>query len=124
METWIRWADSHAGDVPDGRMTTIAALRIVDLVMALHPGEVFVEDGPALQTAFPDHPVIPVGYANDAPGYILTTMLHLHKGRGANLAIYLASAVVFVGSPWLVRSQTPVGQVPYMKAYIAEFEGE
>jgi len=70
LETWIRWADSHAGDVPDSLMTTVAALRIGDLVLVLHPGEVFVEDGLALQAAFPDHPVIPVGYANDAPGYI------------------------------------------------------
>jgi hypothetical protein len=49
---------------------------------------------------------------------MLTFMLHMHKSRRANLAIYLASAVVFVGSLWLVRSQATVGQVSYMKAMI------
>jgi uncharacterized protein (DUF305 family) len=49
---------------------------------------------------------------------MLTYMLHMHPSRPANLAIYLASAVVFVGSLWLVRSQATVGQVSYMKAMI------
>jgi neutral ceramidase len=70
LEAWIGWAASHGGHVPDHLETTVAALRVGDLVLALHPGEVFVEDGLALQAAFPDHHVIPVGYANDAPGYI------------------------------------------------------
>jgi hypothetical protein len=49
---------------------------------------------------------------------MLTFMLHMHKSRSANLTIYLASAVIFVGSLWLVRSQTTVGQVSWMKAMI------
>ncbi|MFO7545969.1 MAG: DUF305 domain-containing protein [Trueperaceae bacterium] len=49
---------------------------------------------------------------------MLTYMLHAHTSRGANLAIYLVSAVVFAGSLWLVRSQATVGQVSYMKAMI------
>ena len=49
---------------------------------------------------------------------MLTYMLHMHKSRRANLAIYLTSAVVFVGSLWLVRSQVTVGQVSWMKAMI------
>jgi hypothetical protein len=49
---------------------------------------------------------------------MLTFMLHMHKSRSANLTIYLASAVIFVASLWLVRSQTTVGQVSYMKAMI------
>ena len=47
---------------------------------------------------------------------MLTFMLHMHKSRSANLTIYLASAVIFVASLWLVRSQTTVGQVSWMKA--------
>ncbi len=49
---------------------------------------------------------------------MLTYMLHMHTSRRANLTIYLVSAVVFVGSLWLVRSQATVGQVSYMKAMI------
>ena len=49
---------------------------------------------------------------------MLTFMLRMHTSRRANQAIYLASAVVFVGSLWLVRSQATVGQVSYMKAMI------
>lgn len=49
---------------------------------------------------------------------MLSYMLHMHKSRPANLTIYLVSAVVFVGSLWLVRSQATVGDVSYMKAMI------
>ena len=49
---------------------------------------------------------------------MLTYMLHMHTSRRANLTIYLVSAVVFVGSLWLVRSQATVEQVSYMKAMI------
>jgi heme/copper-type cytochrome/quinol oxidase subunit 4 len=49
---------------------------------------------------------------------MLTYMLHMHPSRAANLAIYGVSAVVFVTSLWLVRSQTTVDQVSYMKAMI------
>jgi len=49
---------------------------------------------------------------------MLTYMLHMHTSRRANLTIYLVSGLVFVGSLWLVRSQTTVGQVSYMKAMI------
>ncbi len=49
---------------------------------------------------------------------MLTFMLHMHKSRGANIAIYLLSAVLFTGSLWLVRSQTTIGDVSWMKAMI------
>jgi hypothetical protein len=49
---------------------------------------------------------------------MLSFMLHMHPSRRANLTIYLVSAVVFVASLWLVRSQATVGQVSYMKAMI------
>jgi len=49
---------------------------------------------------------------------MLTFMLHAHKSRSTNLAIYLVSAVVFAGSLWLVRSQATVEDVAYMRAMI------
>lgn len=49
---------------------------------------------------------------------MLTFMLHAHKSRCTNLAIYLVSAVVFAGSLWLVRSQATVEDVAYMRAMI------
>ena len=49
---------------------------------------------------------------------MLTFMLHMHPSRRTNVAIYLTSAVVFVGSLWLVRSQTTVEDVSWMKAMI------
>jgi len=49
---------------------------------------------------------------------MLTFMLHMHTSRRANLTIYLLSAVLFASSLWLVRSQTTIGDVSYMKAMI------
>lgn len=49
---------------------------------------------------------------------MLTFMLHAHKSRTTNLAIYLVSAAVFAGSLWLVRSQATVEDVAYMRAMI------
>ncbi len=49
---------------------------------------------------------------------MLTFMLHMHTSRRANVAIYLLSAVLFAGSLWLVRSQSTIGDVSWMKAMI------
>lgn len=49
---------------------------------------------------------------------MLGFMWGMYKNRAANMAILLASAVVFIGSLWLVRSQQTVGDVSYMKAMI------
>jgi uncharacterized protein (DUF305 family) len=49
---------------------------------------------------------------------MLTFMLHMHRNWKANVAIYLASAAVFVASLLLVRSQTTVQDVSYMRAMI------
>ena len=49
---------------------------------------------------------------------MLGFMWGMYKNRAANIAILLASAVVFAGSLWLVRSQQTVGDVSYMKAMI------
>lgn len=49
---------------------------------------------------------------------MLTFMLHMHKKTAANLAIYAASVAVFCVSLYLVRSQTTVQDVSYMRAMI------
>lgn len=49
---------------------------------------------------------------------MLAFMLHMYQRRGLNLAIFALSAVVFAASLWLVRSQSTVGDVSWMKAMI------
>ena len=45
-------------------------------------------------------------------------MFTMYPKKSANLAIIAVAIVVFAGSLWLVRSQTTVDQVSYMKAMI------
>ena len=49
---------------------------------------------------------------------MLGFMWGMYKNRAANIGILIASAVVFAGSLWLVRSQQTVSDVSYMKAMI------
>ena len=49
---------------------------------------------------------------------MLSFMLHMLDNRRLNAGIYIGSAVVFAAALWLVRSQTTVDQVSYMKAMI------
>ncbi len=49
---------------------------------------------------------------------MLSFMLHMYSNVTVNIIIYLISIVVFAGSLWLVRSQTTVDDVSYMKAMI------
>lgn len=49
---------------------------------------------------------------------MLAFMLSMYANPRANLAIVLSSAVVFAGALWLVRSQTTIDDVDYMKAMI------
>lgn len=49
---------------------------------------------------------------------MLSFMLGMYKKKGVNLAIYVGSAVVFVGALWLVRSQQTIDDVAFMKAMI------
>ncbi len=49
---------------------------------------------------------------------MLTFMLSMYANKKANLAIYLGSALVFVAALALVRSQSTVDEVDYMKAMI------
>lgn len=49
---------------------------------------------------------------------MLLFMLSMYRNRTANMAILVASVLVFAGSLWLVRSQQTVGDVAYMKAMI------
>jgi len=48
----------------------------------------------------------------------LSFMLHMYSNVTVNIIIYLVSIVIFAGSLWLVRSQTTVDDVSYMKAMI------
>jgi uncharacterized protein (DUF305 family) len=49
---------------------------------------------------------------------MLSFMLHMLTDRRAQAAIYVGSVIVFAAALWLVRSQTTVDQVSYMKAMI------
>jgi hypothetical protein len=49
---------------------------------------------------------------------MLAFMLPMYKNRRTNVAIFAGSTVVFALALWLVRSQTTVGDVAYMKAMI------
>lgn len=49
---------------------------------------------------------------------MLSFMLHMYSIVTVNIIIYLVSVVIFAGSLWLVRSQTTVDDVSYMKAMI------
>lgn len=49
---------------------------------------------------------------------MLGFMWGMYKNRAANLGIVTASALVFAGALWLVRSQQTVADVSYMKAMI------
>jgi hypothetical protein len=49
---------------------------------------------------------------------MLAFMFSMYPSRSVNLAIFVASAVIFGGSLWLVRSQSTIGDTSYMRAMI------
>ncbi|MDX3893215.1 DUF305 domain-containing protein [Pusillimonas sp.] len=49
---------------------------------------------------------------------MLGFMLHMHPNRRANVGIFAGSVVVFALALWLVRSQTTIEDVSWMKAMI------
>lgn len=49
---------------------------------------------------------------------MLGFMVNMYPNKGVNVAIFVASAVVFVVALWLVRSQETVEDVSWMKAMI------
>jgi hypothetical protein len=49
---------------------------------------------------------------------MLAFMLSMYRNRTANIAIFAGAIVVFAGSLWLVRAQTTVQDVSYMRAMI------
>jgi uncharacterized protein (DUF305 family) len=49
---------------------------------------------------------------------MLAYMLSMYKNRRVNLGIFVGSAAVFALSLWLVRSQTTIEDVSWMKAMI------
>ena len=49
---------------------------------------------------------------------MLAFMLGMYTNRRANIAIVIGAMIVFAGALFLVRSQTTVGDVSYMRAMI------
>lgn len=49
---------------------------------------------------------------------MLLFMWSMYPSKGANVAILLGAAIVFAGSLWLLRSQSTVQDVSWMKAMI------
>lgn len=49
---------------------------------------------------------------------MLSFMLNMYKNKKKNIAIYTGSFVLFISALGLVRSQTPIGDVLWMKAMI------
>jgi glucose/arabinose dehydrogenase len=49
---------------------------------------------------------------------MLSFMLTMLKKRWVNLGIYAGSALLFIGALWLIRSQTTVQDIAYMKSMI------
>ena len=49
---------------------------------------------------------------------MLGFMLSMYRNTRLNVAIFLTSALVFVGATWLVRSQATVGDEAYMEGMI------
>jgi len=51
-------------------------------------------------------------------GIMLSFMLGMYKSKKVNIGIFVASALVLIGSIWLVRSQATVEDRSYMRAMI------
>jgi hypothetical protein len=51
-------------------------------------------------------------------GIMLSFMLGMYRNRRMNIAIYVVSALVLIGSIWLIRSQETVQDRSYMSAMI------
>lgn len=49
---------------------------------------------------------------------MLAFMLHMYQNRAMNLVIFIGAAIIFAASLWLVRSQSTVRDVSWMKAMI------
>nr|MBI1228482.1 DUF305 domain-containing protein [Cytophagales bacterium] len=49
---------------------------------------------------------------------MLSLMLKMYKNKLKNLVVYVGSLVLFISALMLVRTQTPIGEVLYMKAMI------
>lgn len=49
---------------------------------------------------------------------MLSFMLGMYTNKGVNAAIYLGAILLFAGSLWLLRSQTTVQDISWMKAMI------
>lgn len=70
LDAWIAWADAAPSTVPQAERLEVACVAVGPLVLALYPGETFVEYALDLRDRDEGALVVPVGYANDAPGYL------------------------------------------------------
>lgn len=91
LEPQVRWAERGLGWSPTYVATELTAMRLGDVVLAFMPGEPFVEYALALKdaavTRYPEGTVVvPVAYANDAPGYIPTAEAVREGGYEVDLA--------------------------------------
>ena len=49
---------------------------------------------------------------------MLSFMLNMYKNKVINIAIFVGSVLIFALALWLVRSQSTIGDVEYMKAMV------
>lgn len=94
MAAWAdQWAPAWADrTVPVGRPIELQALGIEGVALVFCPGEPFVELGLALKRELAGE-VMPIAYANDAPGYLPTAAAHGEGGYEVD------SAYMFYGEP-------------------------
>lgn len=98
LPAMIAWAErwglvwARGWPEPAARGCELQALGIEGLALVMCPGEPFVEYALALKRSYPGR-VVPIGYANDAPGYLPTAAAWDEGGYEVDLAY------VFYGEP-------------------------
>ena len=82
----IGWAKAHSGvAAPAEVATTVAAFGLADFALLFAPGEPFVEYALELKRDFPGK-VMPLGFCNDAPGYLPTADAMSQGGYEVDMA--------------------------------------
>lgn len=91
LRALITWGDT-SGKARTAEVE-VMCIGLGDACIALYPGEVFVEFGLELKTAFPDRHVVTLGFANAAPGYLP------HRSAYPAGGYEVAEAYRFYGQP-------------------------
>lgn len=91
LEEQVGWARRELGRAPRSRAAQLVAIGLGNVALLLLPGEPFVEYGLATKgaaaTLYPElERVVPVGYANDAVGYLPTASALSEGGYEVELA--------------------------------------